>query len=86
MGLVSEEAVMLRIGREVYREIMRLKLPYLPMYKSIPCISWPPILKAKNRFFLFLGENFLEKLIFYLRIFFEVTMVTQKICPELFWS
>ena len=37
-------------------------------------------------FFLFLGKNFPEKLIFYLINFFQVIMVTQKICPELFLS
>ena len=47
-------------------------LLYLPMYKSIPCIGRAPILEPKNKFFLSLGKNFLEKLIFYLRIFFEV--------------
>ena len=31
-----------------------------------------PILEPKNKFFLFLGTNYLEKLIFYLRIFFQV--------------
>ena len=35
------------------------------MYKSNLCISWPPILEPKNKFFLFLGKNFLEKLILY---------------------
>ena len=35
------------------------------MYKSNPCISRPPILEPKNKFFLFLGKNFLEKLILY---------------------
>ena len=29
-------------------------------------------LEPKNKFFLFLGKNFCEKLIFYLRIFFQV--------------
>ena len=48
------------------------EVPYLPVYKSIPCISRPPILALKNKFFLFLGEFFLVKLIFYLRIFFLV--------------
>ena len=40
-------------------------VPYLPVYKSNPCISRPPILEPKNKFFLFLGKNFLEKLILY---------------------
>ena len=44
------------------------QLLYLPVYKSIPCISRPPILEPKNKFFLFLCQNFLEKLLFYLRI------------------
>ena len=47
-------------------------LPYLPVYKSIPCISRPPILEPKNKVFLFLCENFLEKLLFYLRISFQI--------------
>ena len=35
--------------------------------------------------FLISGKNFLEKLIFYLRIFFHVHYgYTKKICPELF--
>ena len=37
-------------------------LPYSPVYKSIPCISRPPNLEPKNKFFLFLCKNFLEKL------------------------
>ena len=54
-------------------------LPYLAVYKSTP------ILEPKNKFFLFLGKNFLETLIFYLRIFFQVRYCyTKKICPELF--
>ena len=32
------------------------EVAYLPVYKSIPCISRPPILELKNKFFLFLGE------------------------------
>ena len=36
-------------------------IPYLPVYKSIPCISRPSILGPKNMFFLFLCKNFLEK-------------------------
>ena len=47
-------------------------IPYLPVYKSIPCISRPPILEPKNKFFLFLCKNFLEKLLFYLRISFQI--------------
>ena len=38
---------------------------------STPCISRPPILEPKNKFSLFLGENFLEKLILYLKNFFQ---------------
>ena len=38
----------------------------------IPCINQSPILEPKKKFFLFLGTNFLEKLIFYLRIFFQL--------------
>ena len=37
-----------------------------PVYKSTP------ILEPKNKFFLFLGKDGFEKLIFYLRIFFQV--------------
>ena len=37
-----------------------------PVYKSTP------ILGPKNKFFLFLGKDAFEKLIFYLRIFFQV--------------
>ena len=43
-----------------------MKIPYLPVYKSIPCISQPPMLEPKDKFFLFLCKNFLEKLLFYL--------------------
>ena len=39
--------------------------PYLPMYESIPHF------RTKNEFFSFLGKNFLENLIFHLRIFFQ---------------
>ena len=49
-----------------------MQVLYLPVYKSILCVSRPPILEPTNKFFLFLGKNFLEKLIFYLRIFFQV--------------
>ena len=45
-------------------------MPYLPVYKSIWCISRLPILEPKNVFLL--CENFLEKPIFYLRITFRV--------------
>ena len=40
-------------------------------YRIYPCISQSPILEPKTKFFLFLGENFGEKLILYLRIFFQ---------------
>ena len=40
--------------------------------KTILCISQPPILEPQNKFFLFLGKNFLAKFIFYLRVFFQV--------------
>ena len=46
-------------------QFVHVHVPYLPVYKSIPCISPPPILEPKNKFFVFLGENFLEKLILY---------------------
>ena len=55
----------------IYWNWSPFEVPYLPVYKSIPCISRPPILEAKKKFFLFLGENFLEKLILYLRTFFH---------------
>ena len=42
------------------------------MYCIYPCISRPPILEPKNRFFSFLYKNFLEKRIFYVRIFLQV--------------
>ena len=46
--------------------------------KSMQCISRPPILEPN-------GKNFLEKVIFYLRIFFQVHYgYKKKICPELF--
>ena len=52
--------------------VWSLALPYLPVYKSIPCISRPPILEPKNKFFLFLCKNFLEKRLFYLRSSFQI--------------
>ena len=51
---------------------------YLPEYESIPCINGPPILEPKNTFSLFLGLNFPEKLIFYVRIFFQVHYGTKR--------
>ena len=55
-------------------------IPYLSVYKSIPCISRSPILEPKNKSFLFLGENFLEKLILYIRTFIQTCLsYTQKI-------
>ena len=60
------------------------ELPYLPVYKSIPCISRPPILEPKNKFFSFLGENFLKKVILYLRTFFQARYsYTKKITASL---
>ena len=48
-----------------------------------PCIQCRLLtFEPKNKLFLFLGNNFLERLIFYLS--FRYTMVTRKICPELF--
>ena len=37
-----------------------------------------PHFEAKNKFFLFLDKNFLQKRIFYLRIFFQVHYVHTK--------
>ena len=46
---------------------------YLPMYKSNLCIKVdPPILEPKNKYFLFLGKNFLENLNIYLRARFFI--------------
>ena len=42
------------------------------MNKLIPCISRSHILEPKNKFFLFLCKNILEKLILYRRIFFQI--------------
>ena len=41
-------------------------------YRIYPCISRPPTLEPKNKFFLFLWKNFLEKLLFYRRISFQI--------------
>ena len=46
-------------------------LMYLPMYKSTPPF-W-----SQEMFLLFLGKNFLEKLIFYLKFSFRYAMVTK---------
>ena len=43
-----------------------------------PVYKWTPHFGAKKSFSLFLGMNFLEKLIFYLRIFFQVQHGTQR--------
>ena len=51
-----------------------------------PVYKLTPILEPKNKFFLFLGKNFLENLSFILEFSFRYTMVTQKICPEHFLS
>jgi len=58
----------------IYNNIILVTIcvPYLPVYKSIPCISRPLILKPKNKFFLFMWKNFLEKLLFYRRISFQI--------------
>ena len=48
------------------------------MYKLILCISRPTILKPKNNFFLFLGENFPEKPILYLKSFFQACYIDTK--------
>ena len=50
------------ISIEYHRALKRKQkyIPYLPVYKSIPCISRPPILEPKNKFFLFPCENFLN--------------------------
>ena len=61
-----------------------IEIPYLPLYKSILCISRPPILEPKNKFFLFLCKNFLEKLIFHQRISFLACYgYTKKITASL---
>ena len=56
------------------------------MYKSIPCISQPPILEPKIEFFLFPGKNFLEKLIFSLKNFFQVHYGYTKNLSETFFD
>ena len=61
-----------RLDPKNWRPISLLNVPYLPVYKSIPCISRPPILELKNKFFLFLCRNFLEKLLLYLRISLQI--------------
>ena len=59
---------------------------YLPVYKLNPCISQPHILKPKNEFFLFLGNNFLEKLTLYLKFFSQVPYgYTKKIVLNFFY-
>ena len=64
--------------------VFSVELPYFPVHKLIPCISRPPILEPKNKFFLFLGENFLEKLILDLRTFFQARYsYTKKITASL---
>ena len=52
-------------------EISTVKTPYLPVCNSIPCVSRAPILEPENKSFVLLGKNLLEKVIFYLRIFFQ---------------
>ena len=64
-------------------QFVHVHVPYLPVYKSIACISPPPILEPKNKF-LFLGENFLEKLILHIRTFFQARYrYTKKITASL---
>ena len=64
-------------------QFVHVHVPYLPVYKSIPCISPPPILEPKNKS-LFLGENFLEKLILHIRTFFQARYrYTKKITASL---
>ena len=66
------------------QEFCQSEIPYLPVYKSIPYISQPPILEPKNKFFLFLGENFLKKVILNLRTFFQARYsYTKKITASL---
>ena len=47
-------------------------------YGIYPCISRPPILEPKNKFFLFLCKNFLETISFILELPFMYAMVTWK--------
>ena len=71
---------------EVMFHLSAQKSMYLPMYKSIPWLyKLTPILDPKNKFFLFLEKNFLEKLIFYLRIFFQVHYGYTKNLPWTFF-
>ena len=67
-----------------HNDYILVEIPYLPMYKSIPCISWPPILKPKISFSYFWIRIFFKNVSFILEFFFRYTMFTQKICPELF--
>ena len=54
-------------------------------YHIYPCISQHPILEPKNKFSLFLSKNFLEKLNFYLRIFFQVRYGYTQNLSEVFF-
>ena len=57
---------------------------YMCMYCINPYISRSPILEPKNKFFVFLGENFLEKLILHIRTFFQARYrYTKKITASL---
>ena len=60
-------------------------LPYLPVYKSIPCISRPPIFEPKNKFFLFLCKHFLKNFSFILECPFRYAMVSWK-KPQQAWT
>ena len=61
-------------------------LPYLPLYKSIPCISWPPFWSQKISFSYFWVRTFLKNLSFILAFSFKYAMVTRKIWPELYFD
>ena len=59
-------------------------LPYLPVCKSIPCISRPPIFGAEKYVFLISGWEFSWKLILFLRTFFQAHYsYTKKITASL---
>ena len=55
------------------------QVPYLPVYKSIPCISRPPILEPKNKFFShFWVRIFLKNQSHILEFSFRYVIVTRK--------
>ena len=61
-----------------YMLFTTIYLPCLPVYKSTPHFG------TKSKFFLFLVENFLEKIILYLRTFFQACYsYTKKITASL---